>query len=111
MKQLELEFIPTEDFIAARRSLLHYWIKLGVSMQDAEDLVQAGMLKSLQNLEKFRGEANLKTWLIAVGKNEGYTYLRKQARQGRIKQRLFGVIQTITTRRQSSRRKRVPPVE
>jgi RNA polymerase sigma factor (sigma-70 family) len=111
MGYITSESIQEEDLTAVRLSLLRNWIRLGVSKADAEDLVQEGMLKGLMKLEKFRGEANVKTWLIAVGKNEGYTYLRKQARQGRIKQRLFDVVQSVAKRRQSGRRKAIIPTE
>lgn len=111
MNGLKLEFISDEDLTAVGLSLLRNWIKQGVPREDAEDLVQAGILKGLEKIEKFRGESSLRTWLIAVGKNEGYTYLRKQARQGRIKQRLVEVIDAVTSQRQSRRRKRVLPIE
>jgi RNA polymerase sigma factor (sigma-70 family) len=113
MNHITPEFIPEADLTAVRLSLLRNWIRQGMSKSkdDAEDLVQAGILRGLMNLHKFRGEANLKTWLIAVGKNEGYTYLRKQARQGRIKQRLFEVIDAVTRQRQSGRRKPIIPTE
>ena len=111
MNHITPEFIPEEDLTAVRLSLLRNWMRQGVSKDDAEDLVQAGILRGLMNLHKFRGEANLKTWLIAVGKNEGYTYLRKQARQGRIKQRLLDVIDAVSRQRQSRRRKPVIATE
>jgi RNA polymerase sigma factor (sigma-70 family) len=111
MNHVTADFIPEEDLMAVRLSLLRNWLKQGVSKDDAEDLVQEGILKGLRNLEKFRGESGLKTWLIAVAKNEGYTYLRKQARQGRIKQRLFEVIEAVSKRRQSGRRKPRIPTE
>jgi len=111
MNYLKLEFISDEDLTAVRLSLLRNWIRQGVPRHDAEDLVQEGILKGLKNLEKFRGKASLRTWLIAVGKNEGYTYLRKQARQGRIKQRLVEVIDAVTSQRHSCRRKGVLPIE
>jgi RNA polymerase sigma factor (sigma-70 family) len=111
MNYQRIEFISDEDLTAVRLSLLRNWIKQGVPRYDAEDLVQEGILKGLANLEKFRGESGLRTWLIAVGKNEGYSYLRKQARQGRIKQRLVEVIDAATRQRQSCRRKRILPIE
>jgi len=104
MNRIAPEFIPEEDLTAVRLSLLRNWIKQGLCKADAEDLVQAGMLKGLMNLEKYRGKANLKTWLIAVGKNAGYDLLRREARQGRIKRRLFDTLDAVTQRRQSCRR-------
>ena len=105
MKYASTQIIPEEDLAAVRLSLLRNWIRQGLSKDDAEDVVQAGLLRGLANIEKFRGQANLKTWLIAVGKNEGYTYLRKQARQGRIKQKMFDVIDAVSRQRGSCRRK------
>ena len=107
MKYERLGLISEADLVAVRVSLLRNWIRKGISKDDAEDLAQAGLLRGLVNLHKFRGEANVKTWLIAVAKNEGYTYLRKQARQGRIKQRVAEVIDVVARQRQSCRRKAV----
>jgi len=111
MQHTKADLIPEEDLTSVRRSLMRNWLRLGLAKADAEDLAQAGILRGLINLEKFGGKASLRTWLIAVGKNEGYTYLRKQARQGRIKQKLGEVIDTVTSRRQSRRRKVVLPIE
>jgi len=111
MLDTKADLIPEEDLAAVRRSLIRNWLRLGVAKPDAEDLAQAGILRGLQNLEKFRGEANLKTWLITVGKNAGYDFLRREARQGRIKQRLFDAIEAVTLRRQSGRRKPILPTE
>jgi RNA polymerase sigma factor (sigma-70 family) len=111
MKLTNADLIPEEDLASVRRSLMRNWLRLGVAMADAEDLAQAGILRGLMNLEKFRGEANLKTWLITVGKNAGYDFLRREARQGRIKRRMFDAIEVVTLRRQSGRRKPVMPIE
>jgi RNA polymerase sigma factor (sigma-70 family) len=111
MHQPNADLILEEDLASVRRSLMRNWLRLGVALADAEDLAQAGILRGLMNLEKFRGEANLKTWLITVGKNAGYDFLRREARQGRIKRRMFDAIEVVTLRRQSGRRKTVVPIE
>jgi RNA polymerase sigma factor (sigma-70 family) len=105
MNDISSQYIPEEDLVAVRLSLLRNWMRQGVSKPDAEDLVQAGLLRGLMNLQKYRGEASLKTWLIAVGKNAGYDFLRKEARQGRIKRRLFDTVEGVRLQRQSARRK------
>ncbi len=78
----------SEDLlIAVYNSLLRYWIKQRVPREKAEDLAQEGLLKCLLKASKWNGGASLKTFLTTVGKNAGYDYLRKEARQERIKQR------------------------
>src|SRR5437868_15263211 len=80
---------PTSDeiLIAVYQSLLRYWIKQQVPQEKAEDLAQEGLLKCLLKAHQWKGTASLKTFLTAVGKNAGYDFLRKEARQERIKQR------------------------
>src|SRR5260370_5135340 len=105
------ELMHEEGLIAVRLSLLRYWSGQGLSRDEAEDLIQAGILRGLMNLDKFKGQSSIKTWLIAVAKNEGYTYLRKQARQRRIKQRVVEVIDALICQRQSCRLKPVISIE
>jgi RNA polymerase sigma-70 factor (ECF subfamily) len=47
---------------------------------DAEDAVQDALLSALKNLEHFRGDAQMSTWLIAIVTNAALTQLRKRAR-------------------------------
>ena len=76
------------DLLAAvHKSLLRYWAKQGVPKEKAEDLAQEGIVKCLLSANKWSKRASLKTFLITVGKNRGKDYLRKEARQERIKQK------------------------
>ena len=49
-------------------------------VQAAEELVQQGLSKALTNLESYRGEAQLFTWLCTIVRNEIIDWQRKQAR-------------------------------
>lgn len=81
------ESVSEDILIAVYQSLLRYWIKQRVSKEKAEDLAQEGLLKCLLKSSKWNGKASIKTFLVTVGKNAGYDFLRKEARQERIKQR------------------------
>ena len=44
------------------------------------DVVQATLSKTLLNLDKYRGESTLFTWMCSICRNEIYDYLRKQSK-------------------------------
>ncbi len=81
------EPVASDLLAAVHKSLLRYWAKQGVPKEKAEDLAQEGVVKCLLSASKWRKRASLKTFLITVGKNGGKDYLRKEARQERIKQK------------------------
>jgi RNA polymerase sigma factor (sigma-70 family) len=87
---------PVGDELLASiyQSLLRYWLKQRVSRERAEDLAQEGVVKCLLGASKWKGRASLKTFLITVGKNGGKDYLRREARQERIKQKAAGGIRS-----------------
>ncbi|HEY1580336.1 MAG TPA: sigma-70 family RNA polymerase sigma factor [Terracidiphilus sp.] len=44
---------------------------------EAEDVAQETVIKVYQNLDKFRGEAQFRTWVLSIARNEGLARLRK----------------------------------
>lgn len=44
------------------------------------DVVQATLSKTLLNLDKYRGESTLFTWMCSICRNEIYDYLKKQSK-------------------------------
>jgi RNA polymerase sigma-70 factor (ECF subfamily) len=57
-----------------------YWHirKLTCSHDDANDLLQATLVKVWQNLPTFREESKLYTWLYRIATNETLTFLKKK---------------------------------
>lgn len=57
-----------------------YWQirKMVLSHDDANDLLQNTFLKAWTNMDYFRGEAKLSTWLYKIAINECITFLNKQ---------------------------------
>lgn len=57
-----------------------YWQirKMIVSHDDANDLLQNTFLKAWSNIEYFRGDAKLSTWLYKIAINETITFLSKE---------------------------------
>lgn len=57
-----------------------YWQirRMVTSHEDADDLLQNTFLKAWDNIEMFRGEAKLSTWLYRIAVNESINFLNKQ---------------------------------
>ena len=57
-----------------------YWQirKMVLSHDDANDLLQNTFIKAWVNIEMFRGDAKLSTWLYKIATNECITFLNKQ---------------------------------
>ena len=57
-----------------------YWQirKMVLSHDDANDLLQNTFIKAWMNIDLFRGEAKLSTWLYKIAVNESITFLNKQ---------------------------------
>jgi len=57
-----------------------YWLirKMVLSHDDANDILQNTFLKAWTNLDLFRGEAKLYTWMYKIALNENITFLNRQ---------------------------------
>ncbi|MDR1779548.1 MAG: sigma-70 family RNA polymerase sigma factor [Tannerella sp.] len=57
-----------------------YWMirKMGMTHDDTNDVVQNTFLKAWSNLDSFRGEAKVSTWLYKIAVNENITFMNKQ---------------------------------
>ena len=57
-----------------------YWLirKMVLSHDDANDILQNTFLKAWSNLDNFRGDAKLFTWIYKIAVNESITFLNRQ---------------------------------
>lgn len=51
------------------------------SHEDTDDILQNTFLKAWQNIENFRGDAKLSTWLYKIAINESITFLEKERKR------------------------------
>lgn len=60
-----------------------YWHvrKMVIDHEDANDLVQDIFVKVFKNLDKFREDAQLYTWIYRIATNECLTYLNKKRKR------------------------------
>ncbi|MFA5388206.1 MAG: sigma-70 family RNA polymerase sigma factor [Candidatus Omnitrophota bacterium] len=67
-----------------------YHLALGMARneKDAEDIAQNAFIKIIKNLDKFRNESNISTWIYKITYNESLMFLRKKYRQFRLSNEL-----------------------
>lgn len=60
-----------------------YWLvrRIVISHDDADDVVQNAFIKVWENLAKYRGDANIYTWVYRIAVNEALAFLKKKKRQ------------------------------
>jgi RNA polymerase sigma-70 factor (ECF subfamily) len=63
-----------------------YWLirKTGLTHDDANDVLQNTFLKAWTNLEQFRGESKILTWMSRIAINENITFLNRQRAMNQI---------------------------
>ena len=67
------------QIVAAYSEKLYWQIrKMVMSHEDANDLLQNTFLKAWTNLDSFRGDSKLSTWMYKIAVNECITFLNKQ---------------------------------
>jgi len=63
-----------------------YWQirKIVLSHDDANDVLQNTFIKAWSNLDNFRGESKLLTWLYRIATNESITFINKERSQNNL---------------------------
>ncbi|HMR42624.1 MAG TPA: RNA polymerase sigma factor [Saprospiraceae bacterium] len=69
-----------ETFKSCRPQLKSYILRMTASVEDTEDIVQETYLKAHKNLESFRGDSSLKTWIFTIASNLARDFLRAKKR-------------------------------
>lgn len=82
VKQLQDEKTRRSAFsqmIVVYQERLYWQIrKMVLNHDDTDDVLQNTFLKAWRNIESFRGESKLSTWLFRIAINESITFLNKQ---------------------------------
>jgi RNA polymerase sigma-70 factor (ECF subfamily) len=71
-----------DDVLRHLPALRAYARSLTKQPDDADDLLQATLLKAMANIEKYQSGTNLRAWLFTIMRNTFLTEMRKRAREG-----------------------------
>lgn len=67
--------------LKAYKEKIYYHVrKIVIDHDDADDVTQETFIKIWRNLDKFRGDSKLYTWLYRIATNESLTFLQKKRR-------------------------------
>lgn len=71
-----------ERFVQAAQRRREHYVRLArrvaPSQEEAEDIVQEALMRAFRNLPRFRGEAQMTTWLQTIVQNAAREWLREQ---------------------------------
>ena len=85
LQEPDLQREAFEWIVNTYKEQLYYQIKrMVISHEDTNDLLQNTFIKAWNNLEYFRGEAKLSTWLYRIALNECLNFLNKQRAQNHL---------------------------
>lgn len=77
LKDPERKNIAFRELVILYREKLYWQVRrMVVNHEDADDVVQNIFIRIFQNLEKFRGESTLYTWIYRIAINEIYSHLK-----------------------------------
>ncbi|HHU25724.1 MAG TPA: sigma-70 family RNA polymerase sigma factor, partial [Bacteroidales bacterium] len=63
-----------------------YWQirKMVLVHEDVDDILQDTFIKAWTNIDNFRGDSKLSTWLYRIAINESITFLNKKRKQNNV---------------------------
>ncbi len=79
LQELEKRRQVFDELVHTYQKVLYYHIRrIVIDHEDASDVLQNTLLKAWKNLEKFRGDAQMKTWLYRIATNESISFLKRK---------------------------------
>jgi RNA polymerase sigma-70 factor, ECF subfamily len=70
----------TNEFEQARPQLKSYILRITASIEDTEDIFQDTFIKASEQIDTFRGDSSVKTWVFTIASNLAKDNLRAQKR-------------------------------
>lgn len=81
LHQAETKRDAFNELVKSYQKRLYWHIrKIVLNHDDADDILQNVFVKAWKNLDAFRGDSSLYTWLFRIATNESITFLNRQKR-------------------------------
>jgi len=83
---LELQSVSTREHAFRELMMLYkerlYWHirKIVISHDDSDDVLQNTFIKVFKNIDKFKGDSKLYSWMYRIATNEAITHLNRNAK-------------------------------
>lgn len=73
------------DLMSQYKERLYWHIrKMVLNHDDTDDVLQNTFIKVYRNIDSFKGDSKLYTWMYRIATNEAITFMNKRARQNNI---------------------------
>ena len=73
------------ELVSQYKERLYWQIRnMVLDHDDADDVLQNIFIKIFRNIDSFKGESKLHTWMYRIAANESITFLNKKARQNNV---------------------------
>lgn len=70
------------ELISQYKERLYWHIrKIVISHDDADDVLQNTFIKVFKNIDKFKGDSKLYSWMYRIATNESVTFINKRAKE------------------------------
>lgn len=85
---LQTEAVKNDAFrelVSRYKERLYWQIRnMVLNHDDADDVLQNVFIKIYRNIDSFKGESKLHTWMYRIAANESITFLNKKAKQNNV---------------------------
>ena len=73
------------ELVSLYKERLYWQIRnMVLDHDDADDVLQNTFIKVFRNIDSFKGESKLHTWMYRIAANESITFLNKKAKQNNV---------------------------
>jgi RNA polymerase sigma-70 factor, ECF subfamily len=78
----ETQEVAFKKLLADYKERLYWHIrKIVITHEDANDVLQNTFIKVFENIDKFKGNSNIYTWMYKIATNESLNFLVKKSKQ------------------------------
>ncbi|MDX2245300.1 MAG: sigma-70 family RNA polymerase sigma factor [Bacteroidia bacterium] len=83
LRQPETKNRAFERLVQLYQRMLYFHIRrIVIDHDDADDVLQNTLLKAWKNIDRFRADSALKTWLYRIATNEALSFLSSKQKRG-----------------------------
>ncbi|WP_353120252.1 sigma-70 family RNA polymerase sigma factor [Myroides odoratus] len=86
----QLQHIDTKDnafrtLIAQNKTMLYYHIRsILIQHEDADDVLQETFIKAYENIDSFKGNSKLSSWLFRIATNHALDFLKQKSKMQKV---------------------------
>ncbi|CAL2085384.1 RNA polymerase sigma-70 factor, ECF subfamily [Tenacibaculum sp. 190524A02b] len=85
LKNASTKEIAFKDLVSQYKERLYWHIrKIVFAHEDADDVLQNTFIKIFRNIDNFKGDSKLYSWMYRIATNEAITFINKKAKEKNI---------------------------